>query len=98
MITFSENSDGSRVGKLDKPVRVGKEDVDRITLPALTGRHMRHAKFKGAEIDIGQLVDFASHVALPVGVVDELSAMDSMAVATEVAVMLGKSQGSGAPG
>jgi hypothetical protein len=91
MATIDRNSDGSCTVKLTEPVTVGGEILSRVTIPALKGKHMMKAPFLGANIPIGQLVEFAGLIVMPAGAVEEMSIQDAMLIASEVATMLGKS-------
>ncbi len=96
---IEHNRDGSTVLKLSASVKVGGEKVDRLFIPALTGRHMRRAQWSLSEgASVGDLVTFAAEVVEPVGAVDELPAWVARNVGVEVANALGKSRaGAGEP-
>jgi hypothetical protein len=87
------NADGSAILKLRDPVRFEGAEVERLTVPRVTGRHLRAAPFllDGSAATLGQIVTFANEVVVPAGVLDELDAQVARDVATEVvALMAGK--------
>ena len=90
-VKFEHNQDGSVIVMLQAPIRVRGEEHDRLTIPALKGKHLKSAPFVGSDMAIGQLVDWANKIVEPAGAVDELSVTDAMKVATEVATSLSKS-------
>lgn len=95
---FEENADGSAVVHLVRPIKWDGEPVDRLFMPALTGRHMRNAPWSyGEKLQVGQVVAFAASVVEPKGILDELPADIARDVAVEVVMMLGKSQTTGTP-
>lgn len=98
--SIEHNHDGSAIVKLEQPVRVGDTDVTRLTIPRITGRHLRKAQwtFGGGGMQLGALIAFTADVVLPAGAVDELDAVMARNVATEVLNLVGKSQGSRAGG
>lgn len=94
------NRDGSCIVKLTRPVAFvvdgRRERVERLTIPALTGRHMRLASWSLADgANIGDMISFACEVVEPVGIVDALPAWVARQVSVEVFIALGKSQGDG---
>jgi len=94
------NRDGSCILRLTRPcaftVDGRGERVERLTIPALTGRHMRRASWSLSEgANIGDMISFACEVVEPVGIVDALPAWVARQVSVEVFVALGKSQGDG---
>jgi hypothetical protein len=96
-VRFETNADGSVIVKLEKAVRFKGEDLTRLTIPRITGRHMRHASWEyGSPLTTGMLIDFAAHVVEPLGVLDELDAIVARDVSVEVFATLGKAQGIGA--
>lgn len=91
------NADGVVIVKLSSPVKFGGEQLTRLTIPRLTGRHMRKAQWEyGVPLTTGLIVDFAAYVVEPIGVLDELDAIVARDVAVEVFSLLGKSQATGA--
>lgn len=95
-ITVEHNKDGSSIVRLSEPVTVGNEELTRVTIPALRGKHMRLAPWPlGRPMTVGELIDFAARVVEPLGVVDELTAADARDVAVEVMLKLGKSPPTG---
>ena len=94
-VTFDRNTDGSVIVKLAKPITLHGEQVDRATIPALRGKHMRICPFgadDGASVPMSKLVEFAALVVVPAGFVDELGPMEALAVAAEVATSVGKAR------
>lgn len=90
--TVEENADGSAIVKLRDPVMFQGESLTRLTIPRLTGRHMRRAGWIiGEKIAVGRLVEFAAEIIEPVGVVDELPGPIALNLGSEVIVLLGKS-------
>lgn len=87
-----ENKDGSAVVVLDKPVTFKGEQYERVTVPALTGRHMRLITWApdGSTPTGGQIADFAARVIVPAGVFDDLGPADALFVSNAVQVVLGK--------
>lgn len=85
-IKFTRNADGSTIGVLSAPVTVGPVSHDRITIPALKGKHMR--KFGmvlgDGSTTIGVLIQLAAEVVEPAGIVDEMAPSDAMDVGLEV--------------
>jgi hypothetical protein len=94
--TVEWNADGSAIVKLRVPFRYDGEERARLTIPALTGKHMRACAWSIAERPtVGQLVEFASAVIEPVGIVDALPAAVARDLSVEVLVSVGKSLGIG---
>ena len=87
--TIEENGDGSAVVKLAQPVLFQREQLTRLTIPRITGRHMRAARWRvsGAST-MGDAVSFAASLIEPVGVVDELDGALAAQLAVEVALIL----------
>jgi hypothetical protein len=94
------NADGSAIIKLERAVKVGDTEITRLTIPRITGRHLRKAQwtFGSGGMQLGALIAFTADVVLPAGAVDELDAVMARNVATEVLNLVGKSQGSRAGG
>jgi hypothetical protein len=96
-VRFETNADGSVIVKLAKPVRWKGEELTRLTIPRITGRHMKHAPWEfGQPLTTGMIVEFAAQVVEPLGVLDELDAVVARDVSVEVFATLGKSQVTGA--
>lgn len=90
--TVDRNSDGALILKLAQPVQLNGELVSRLTIPALTGRHMRACPWTwGERPTVGRLVRFAASIVEPRGVVDVLPAILARDVGVEVMLALGKS-------
>jgi hypothetical protein len=89
---FIRNSDGSSIYKLITPAKVNGDETDRVTIPAITGKHARRLTWlPGVTPTIGQMVDFAAAIVIPTGVVDAMTAGDAFALGFEVAAQLNKS-------
>jgi hypothetical protein len=91
MIDFEKNQDGTIIVKLDAPIAVDGEQLDRLTIPALTGKHLKHCPFplsSAGTATLGQLVEFASKIVEPIGCVDALKPVDALAVASHVGAAL----------
>lgn len=96
---IEQNADGSAIVYLKTPIRLKGEEYERVTVPALRGKHMRKCPIvAGAtgEVPVGVLVEFAAQVVLPEGAVDEMTSEDAIRCAVEVASKMGKSQKTGA--
>lgn len=84
-VTFDHNKDGSIIVKLDAPIKLRGEEHQRLTIPAIKGKHMRLCTIKGDGSDtVGTLIEFAAQVVEPIGSVDELEPMDAVTVAGAV--------------
>jgi hypothetical protein len=96
--TLETNADGSAVVRLRDPVRFGGQQLTRLTIPQITGRHMRACTWGLFDRPtLGQVMAWASDVVEPQGVLDELDANLARDLATEVALILvGKSLPTGA--
>ena len=95
--TLEQNADGSAVVKLRDPVQWEGDALTRLTIPAVTGKHMRACPWSyGDRPNVGQLVSFAAEVIEPRGVVDALPALIARDLGVEVMLALGKSLGIGA--
>lgn len=95
MAEFLRNADGSTIVKLSAPIQVGGEELTRVTIPKLKGKHLKRAAF-ATEVTIGHLVALAAEIVQPAGAVDEMEPDDALAVANEVASVLGKARPGGA--
>lgn len=85
------NSDGTAIVKLTAPVKFQGEERSRLTVPRITGKHMRRAPWGlGREYTIGELCEWAAHVVEPIGVFDELDGDIARDLAVEVVLLLGK--------
>ncbi len=94
MAEITKNTDGSCVVKLSGSIHVGGEEISRVTIPAIKGKHMRSAPFSaGVNVTLGHLVTFAAEIIQPAGSVDEMSPDDAIYCAQEVAALLNKSAG-----
>jgi hypothetical protein len=90
--TVEENSDGTAIVKLAEPVQFQGAPLSRLTIPRITGKHMRNAdwQYGHQNFSIGQVVRFANAVVLPAGVIDELDAALATELAVEVVLHMGK--------
>jgi hypothetical protein len=97
MATFAHNQDGSVIVTLAAPITLNGEKHDKVTIPALRGKHMRVCPFMAGQADvrIADLVEFAAEIVVPHGAVDEMTPSDAIQVGSEVALMLGKSRTTG---
>lgn len=88
------NADGSVIIRLEKPVKVNGDAHTRLTIPRITGRHLRNATwtFAGSSdgMQLGELIAFTADLVEPRGAVDELDGMMARNVAMEVLSSLGK--------
>lgn len=99
MATFERNQDGTVIVKLTTPIVFKGEELSRVTIPPLRGKHIKSCPFtlsELADVPIGKVVDFASRVVEPLGCVDEMAPLEAIEVGGELATMMGKSQGTGA--
>lgn len=87
--TIERNQDGSSIVKLREPVQFNGESQSRLTIPRVTGRHMRAAEWSlGASPTLGQTLAWAASIVIPAGILDELDGVLARDIATEVALML----------
>jgi hypothetical protein len=94
--TIEHNQDGSAVVKLRDVVRYQGEDHTRLTIPAMTGKHMRRAAWSVNEgATVGDIITFANEVVIPAGIVDEMPAWLARDVSNEVITCLGKGRRTG---
>jgi hypothetical protein len=93
---FDENKDGTMIVTLDAPVVLGGEEISRLSVPKLRGKHLRNAPWGlTGNATLGQLCEFAASIVLPEGAFDELDATDARDVALHVGGMLGKRRATG---
>jgi len=86
------SADGATIVVLRSPVKWRGEETERVTIPALKGRHLARIPFTVGDVPtLGALVEWASAIVLPAGIVDELHPSDAIAIANEVYAALGKS-------
>lgn len=89
---------GATIVKLAHAVKFNGDETDRVTIPALRGKHLARIPYKfGEQPTIGAMVEWANWVVLPTGIVDEMHPADARAVAVEVNAQLGKSLTTGEP-
>lgn len=92
MAKFEHNQDGSVIVTLSESITVGKETLEKVTIPALRGAHMRVCPFvAGSEsYRVEEFVEFAARIVIPVGAVDAMAPADAIEVGSEVATLMGK--------
>lgn len=89
---LEENADGTIIVKLNRPVRVGSEDVARLTVGRMKAKHVRQVTRAGGGLD-----DYADLIVTPEGATGELeSDEDHVAVMRAVDRQLGKYLADGA--
>jgi hypothetical protein len=81
MAEIIANEDSSAIVKLSEPIRVGKEELTRVTIPKIRGRHMFKAPVMAHGMPIGPVIEWASHIVIPAGAVEEMCPKDAIAVA-----------------
>lgn len=97
---IARNADGSAIVKLIEPIMLKSErgqlePHDRLTIPRITGRHLKSAGWTiTGQITLAHLAEFASAVLEPRGAFDELPPLVARDVAMEIFVALGKPPGS----
>jgi hypothetical protein len=74
MATFETNSDGTTIVILSEPIKVGKEELTRCTIPKLRGKHLMGLPPLDS---LGQFIAFAARVVLPMGAVEEMCPEDA---------------------
>lgn len=78
----TENDDGSVTIDLRVPVMHGSEQIERMTLKRLKGKHMRALGGGMEKAGMAEILSLAGRVSgLPPVVVDELDAVDCVVVA-----------------
>lgn len=81
MAKFEDNKDGSCTVKLESPIMVGGEEISRLTIPAIKGRHLMTAPFAYSDIpSMGDWSTFAARIVTPAGAFEELEVADAIAV------------------
>jgi hypothetical protein len=87
---------GHVIVKLAHTIKVDGDETDKVTIPALKGKHLARIPFHyGAVPTIGQQLEWANWVVVPLGAVEEMHPSDAMAVSSQVYSMLGKSLATG---
>lgn len=95
---LEHNADGTVIVKLREPFRFKGEMLQRLTIPRLTGRHMRLAPWAvGETFTVGEIAEFAAKVIEPAGAFDELDAIVAKDVCLEVIFAMGKHRRTGEP-
>lgn len=103
-----ENSDGTLIVRLVEPVKLRGETVERVTLRRIRARDARIYLDEGGLNTNALMLDLASSIASPSGIVDELLCHADMLAVVEATVRLvgkfhgtdkhgGASSGSSAP-
>lgn len=103
-----ENSDGTLIVRLVEPVKLRGETVERVTLRRIRARDARIYLDEGGLNTNALMLDLASSIAVPNGIVDELLCHADMLAVVEATVRLvgkfhgtdkhgGASSGSSAP-
>ena len=94
MDNIARNEDGSVVITLTTPIQLDGDEVTKVTIPALKGKHMMLCPYRAADptsVEIGAIVSFAALVVKPKGAIEEMSPTDALAVAAEVGNSMSKS-------
>lgn len=89
---IQRNADGSKIVRLEQPIVVGKDEVSRMSIPRLTGRHLRTAPWKiaGGGVTLAEIYQWAATIVQPEGALDECDPDIARDVAMEVFITLGK--------
>lgn len=94
-----ENSDGTLIVRLVEPVKLRGETVERVTLRRIRARDARIYLDEGGLNTNALMLDLASSIAVPNGIVDELLCHADMLAVVEATVRLvGKFHGTGGDG
>lgn len=89
-----ENSDGTLIVRLVEPVKLRGETVERVTLRRIRARDARIYIDEGGLQQNSQMLDVASAITSPSGIVDELLChADLLAVASATSRLVGKFHG-----
>lgn len=81
MAEIVANEDGSAIVKLSETIRVANQELTRVTIPKVRGRHLFKAPVMGPGLPIGPVIEWASHIVTPAGAVEEMCPKDAIAVA-----------------
>jgi hypothetical protein len=96
-LTAETNADGSVILKLAHPVNFEGRPVSRLTIPALTGKHLKLARWGWSDrVDMGRCAEWAAQIVEPQGIFDGLPIGVAQQVSGEVLLQLGKSLATGA--
>lgn len=77
MASIEKNADGSAIVKLSEPVTVRGEELSRVTIPRLKGKHLFGAP---PLTSIGMVLEWASKIVEPRGALEEMTPEDAVAV------------------
>lgn len=83
-----ENSDGTLIVRLVEPVKLRGETVERVTLRRIRARDARIYLDEGGLNTNALMLDLASSIAAPSGIVDELLCHADMLAVVEATVRL----------
>jgi hypothetical protein len=97
MATVLRNSDGSAIVELSEPIKLNGQELSRVTIPRIKGKHLVTMPVLDGEASLGVVVGWAMHVVEPKGSVEEMSPADALDVAKALLESLGKSQPTGEP-
>jgi len=87
-----ESKDGSTIVVLSRAFKHRGDDMERVTIPALTGKHMMRLPMTEGEVPtVGQLIEWANWVVTPLGCVEDMHPSDALDIARRVYANLGKS-------
>jgi hypothetical protein len=75
------NSDGSAIAKLDEPITLNGEQLTRVTICKIKGRHLMGLPVLGS---MGQYLLLASRVVEPAGAIEEMSPDDAVDIGNHV--------------
>lgn len=90
------SSDGTIIVKLAHPFKWRGDDCDKVTIPHLRGKHLATLPVKaGEEASVGQIVEWASSVVIPKGVMGEMHPSDALAIGLRLMALLGESLATG---
>lgn len=96
---LSENEDGTIIVRLVKPTKVGRETVERASVRPMRAKDARLYIDEGGLKSVTRVMDVASALASPSGVVDELLTEEDVNAFVAAALkQVGKFHGTGARG
>jgi hypothetical protein len=79
--TFEKNSDGSTIVKLAEPIKLGGDELTRVTIPKLRGKHLIGAPVLDS---MGQYLVIAARVVEPKGALEEMTPADAVAIGNHI--------------
>jgi hypothetical protein len=82
---IEQQSDGSAIVKLGESVTVAGEEVSRLTIPRLKGKHLFGAP---AMTSVGMVLQWAANIVSPKGALEELEPRDAVEVGDFLFVLL----------